>query len=89
MTFTGKLVVTQCWCGTTYAIPQTLHDYVWRQHQDGRQQTDIFCPLGHRWSFAGESEAAKLRKQNERLQRTLASHREEDIRCAERASKVR
>lgn len=86
MTFTGKLVVTNCWCGMTYAIPQTLYDYVSRQHQDGRQQTDIFCPLGHHWCFAGDGEAAKLRKQNERLQRSLAS-REEDVRAA-RASLI-
>lgn len=86
MTFTGKLTVTNCWCGMTYAIPETLFEFVKRQHDDGRSQTDIFCPLGHRWSFAGEGEADKQRKRAERLERTLAN-REEDLR-AERASHV-
>ena len=81
MTFTGKLVLTECWCGMTYAIPQTLHDYVWRQHQDGRQQTNIFCPLGHHWCFAGDGEAVKQRARAERLERQLANS-QEDVRAA-------
>lgn len=89
MTFTGTLVVTDCWCGIRYAIPKTLHDYVERQHNDGKPQTDIFCPLGHRWAFAGESQVSKERKRVERLERQLAS-REEDLRSetiAHRATK--
>jgi hypothetical protein len=85
MTFTGRLVITECWCGMTYAIPQTLHDFVHRQFNDGRPQTNIFCPLGHHWCFAGDGEAAQLRKKVERLERTVAN-RDEDLR-AERASK--
>lgn len=84
MTFTGNLVTTDCWCGMTYAIPQTLFDYVKRQHDDGRAQTSIYCPLGHTWSFAGKGEAEKQRARAERLERQLAS-REEDLR-AERIS---
>lgn len=84
MTFTGTLVVTDCWCGMRYAIPKTLHDFVHGQFEDGRPQTDIFCPLGHKWTFAGESAVAKERRRVERLERQLAC-RDEDLR-AERAS---
>ena len=84
MTFTGTLVVTNCWCGTTYAVPKELYDHVHRQHDDGRRQQDIYCPLGHAWTFAGDGEAERQRKRAEQLERKLAN-REEDLR-SERAS---
>lgn len=84
MTYTGTLVVTDCWCGMRYAIPKTLYDFVHRQHENNQTQTDIYCPLGHKWSFAGESALTKERKRIERLERQVAN-RDEDLR-AERAS---
>ena len=86
MTFTGSLTVTECWCGMTYAIPQTLYKHVHQQHENGREQTMIYCPLGHRWCFSGKGEAEKQRERAERLERSLAN-REEDLR-SERASHV-
>ena len=84
MTYTGQLIVTDCWCGMTYAVPKTLYDHVHEQHDNGERQTNIYCPLGHTWTFGGDGEAARQRKRAERLERQLAS-RDEDLRV-ERAS---
>jgi hypothetical protein len=84
ITYTGKLTVTTCWCGMTYAIPEALYSHVLNQFNNGRQQNDIFCPLGHKWSFAGDGEAILERRRANQLERKLAN-RDEDLR-AERAS---
>lgn len=76
LTYTGQLVTTTCWCGIHYAIPKELFDVVHGQHRDGRKQTDIYCPVGHVWAFAGEGEAEQLRKQLEREQQRLQATRD-------------
>lgn len=63
--YSGQLVVNTCWCGMRHAIPEELHDFQHRQHRDGREQTAIYCPLGHTYVTSGEGEAAKLRRQLE------------------------
>lgn len=83
MTFTGKLTITSCWCGMTYAIPEGLYSYAESEQQNGRKVT-VYCPLGHQWVIAGESDLSKERRARERLERQLAC-RDEDLR-AERAS---
>lgn len=76
LTYTGTLTVTQCWCGVRHAVPTELYEMVERQHCDGREQTNIYCPLGHAWSFAGEGEAADLRRRLESEQKRLKATRD-------------
>jgi hypothetical protein len=76
LTYTGRLVVTTCWCGIRHAVPQELYEMVERQHRDGRKQRDIYCPLGHAWQFSGESEAVVLRRQLAQSQRATQASRD-------------
>lgn len=57
LTFAGTLTVTTCWCGISHAIPADL--YQWAQADHSRR---VYCPLGHGWVFAGETEAQKLKR---------------------------
>ena len=75
LTYSGQLVTTNCWCGIHYAVPSEFYEMIKRQHRDGHTQTRIYCPLGHTWEFAGEGEAARLRKQLEREQNSLRATR--------------
>ena len=63
LTYTGELVIEQCWCGIMHAVPRSLVDEQLRQHNSGVKQRGIYCPLGHTWVFSGRSEAARLREQ--------------------------
>lgn len=82
--FTGTLTKTHCWCGIHYAIPTDLYAHVKRQHNDGERQTDIYCPLGHIWVFAGKGAGQIERERREMLEWQLAN-RDEDLR-SERAA---
>ena len=62
LTYSGQLVTTTCWCGIHYAVPSEFYNLVKAEHRDGLRQTDIYCPLGHVWSFAGKGEAEELRE---------------------------
>lgn len=64
-----RLIVHQCWCGISHAIPQSLHQ------EAVNNGHSVWCPLGHSWVIE-ETENDKLRK---RLQR------EEAHLCRERA----
>ncbi len=66
LTYSGRLVATNCWCGIHYAVPSEFYEMIQRQHRDGRKQTQIYCPLGHTWEFAGKSKADELAEQLER-----------------------
>lgn len=77
LTYSGALVYDTCWCGITHAIPQELKDHQTRQHRDGRQQINIYCPLGHTYIIAGEGEAKKLQRQLGYAQDSLAATRAE------------
>lgn len=70
LTFTGELTVTTCWCGIHLAVPSDLYKAAKRNTSQ-----QIHCPLGHTFVFR-ESEAARLRKENERLQRSVQTNRE-------------
>jgi hypothetical protein len=58
--YSGQLVVVTCWCGMRHAVPAELRHYQERQHDDGREQRDIYCPLGHTHVIAGKGRAAEL-----------------------------
>jgi hypothetical protein len=51
-----------------------------RQHRDGHAQVGIYCPLGHKWVFSGEGEAARVKRQLEWAQQRegrLAAERDQ------------
>ena len=89
MVYSGQLVKTTCWCGVHHAVPKELYDYVSRQHRDGRQQSSIYCPLGHAWSFAGEGKAAELARElgNEAARRARAVAERDQAEASARAYK--
>jgi hypothetical protein len=58
LTYNGTLVVTSCWCGIAHAVPKDLYDDAERNHS-----VKVYCPLGHSWVFAGETEAVKLKRE--------------------------
>jgi len=84
LSYSGTLTTTNCWCGIHYAVPSEFYDMVERQHRDGKAQTNIYCPLGHVWHFAGTSEAEKLRAQLESERRRAQATR--DLLAAEERS---
>jgi hypothetical protein len=70
--FRGALVIVDCWCGMRHAIPAALRDYQQRQHDEGGPVPDVYCPLGHAHVPAGESLAAKLRRDLDRAHAATA-----------------
>jgi hypothetical protein len=76
LSYTGKLTIVTCWCGTVHAVPEELRDYQLRQHRDGHRFS-VYCPLGHTYSVAGEGEADKERKLRERAEARLTAARDQ------------
>ncbi len=74
--YTGSLVTTNCWCGIHYAIPSEFYKLLQDQHRDGLKQTQVYCPLGHTWVFAGKGEAEALREQLKREQQRSKAARD-------------
>jgi hypothetical protein len=62
ITYVGELTTLTCWCGMRHAVPAELYAHQERQLRDGRDQTAIYCPLGHHHIIAGEGEAARLKR---------------------------
>ncbi len=62
LTRVTDLVVTSCWCGIALAIPDSLYKEAQRNHK-----LDVYCPLGHTFVYSGDTEADRLRKENQRL----------------------
>lgn len=57
ITYSGTLVTLTCWCGIHHAIPSEL-----RKQQEKHKDFAVYCPLGHRYVIAGETEAEKYRR---------------------------
>ena len=78
ITYTGRLVVTSCWCGINLAIPDDLHSYAMRQG------TSVCCPLGHKFIYNDsikqrlEEAEAKLQRANKRIKATTELLRHEE-----------
>lgn len=66
LVYSGRLATTNCWCGIHYAIPAELLSHIQQQHRDGREQSAVYCPLGHAWILSGCGKAAELEAQLER-----------------------
>lgn len=94
LTYTGTLRIVSCWCGVEHAIPQNMYDNSFRQRDAGEPQTSIYCPLGHTWTFAGESKVAQVERsllqEQQRHDQTKAWLRDERNKLnAERSAKSR
>ncbi len=61
MTYTGRLVVTSCWCGIHMAIPSDLESIARRN-----KGHTVYCPLGHKFIYSNTTEE-KLEEANRRL----------------------
>lgn len=70
LTYAGRLVVTSCWCGIGHAVPKDLYNEAARNHSKA-----VYCPLGHTWVVAGETEAAKERRLRKWAEDQAASER--------------
>jgi hypothetical protein len=75
ITTNTELVVTVCWCGVEHAVPRSLYDMQKRQRDDDREQVGIYCPSGHRWTFAGEPRSKELERQIAAKQAALDQER--------------
>lgn len=75
LTSVGTLTITTCFCGIKHAVPTELYDHQLRQHHDGKATTGIYCPVGHKWHFSGESDAKRLRRQLDQKEQQLARER--------------
>jgi hypothetical protein len=69
LTYTGTLVVVQCWCGIRHAIPSGLH----RQARD--KGHGVYCPLGHSWVFS-KTRAEELEEDLARERRRCKAERD-------------
>ena len=63
--YAGTLVVSKCWCGIRFAMPQELDA---QAHRDGRT---TYCPLGHAGVYGDTTE-----KENKRLRERLEAEKE-------------
>ena len=67
-------------CGIVFTVPNGWHEARRRDH------ARWYCPNGHIWSFVGESEADKLRRERDRLKQQIAYKDDEIRRQADRAA---
>lgn len=61
--YTETLITCNCWCGIHLAIPSNLHRIA---HDTGQ---DVYCPLGHIFTWAGSSYKQKLEEREAELAR--------------------
>ena len=62
--YTGRLVITTCWCGLAQAIPS---DLMRMAEQTGKA---VWCPLGHEW-VVKETELDRTKKRLEAAERQV------------------
>lgn len=67
---TGELIVTRCWCGIQHAVPESLRKEQLRKHERG-ELMEVFCPIGHAYVLAGESEKSKVERELQRERQRL------------------
>lgn len=72
LTYTGQLVITNCWCGMKQAIPRDLYDFAERTGKA------VWCPLGHEWVFGDtvKKDLARTKELLEQERRRLQATRD-------------
>ena len=71
MTYSETLVVTHCWCGIPFAIPENLYDWMQRRKDNGCK-----CPMGHSMVFSNTLEEQleeNKRRLNQAVQREAST----------------
>lgn len=63
--YSGTLTTMTCWCGMRHAVPSELADLQQRQHADGREVKEIYCPLGHAHIPTGEPKVQRVERERE------------------------
>jgi hypothetical protein len=71
--YTETLTVVHCTCGMAFAIPDSLNDQLLDNR--GPRGKSVYCPLGHRWHYTGQTDAER-----ERAARQAAERREKAVR---------
>ena len=61
----------RCWCGVSFAVPESLYDEYTRKNDRRSGSMHLWCPLGHSMIPAGPSEAQQLR---DKLARAITEH---------------
>jgi hypothetical protein len=61
--YSGRLVVTSCWCGIQLAIPDQLYKEATRT-----KSVAVYCPLGHEFVYGNTTED-RLKKEREKTAR--------------------
>lgn len=61
LTYTGKLVITSCWCGIQLALPNSLY-----QKMQADSKAAAFCPLGHEFVYS-KNAATREKERADRL----------------------
>jgi hypothetical protein len=72
ITYTGRLVTTNCWCGIHLAIPEDLHSIARRN-----KGKTVWCPLGHQFVY---SNTVEEQRDQARREATQARQRETAVR---------
>lgn len=68
--FSSKLEVMTCGnCGIQFAVPEAW--IVRRRNGTDGGDRSYHCPVGHSWTYSGETEAQKLKRQLEEKERSL------------------
>ena len=90
LSYSGRLTVTKCWCGTAHAVPEELYNFQRQQFDDGVHPKGIYCPLGHVWAPSGEPEVEKVRRERDlaRDRTAIARSERDQAEASRRAQKA-
>ena len=79
MSYTETLIVTSCYCGIPFAIPENLYGWMQKKSANG-----CYCPNGHKMHFSNTletqleeaRESARRAREREGATRSLLDHEE-------------
>jgi protein-arginine kinase activator protein McsA len=70
--YTETLIVTSCWCGVAFAIPEERHEWMQRSSKNS-----CYCPNGHSFHYTNSLET-QLQRERQRHQATTELLRAEE-----------
>lgn len=74
MQVTIDLVTATCpTCCITYAFPRRLYD----KAQEEKPNFTLYCPLGHKWHYRGESDVDRERRLRQQAEQRIAQAQDE------------
>ena len=75
----------RCWCGVSFAIPESLYCHYWRQNDAQPGSYELHCPLGHSMIPSGPS---KEKARADRAEREAAWWQERAQAAHQRANRA-